>query len=97
MGGHRASPQLEGCVLLSFRKCGQPAGVRRQRNRAALRQVGRLQMPSAEGQIVPVDELEQLRDGVGLVARIQQRIGERVGIPGVARSAKQTDQWVRLG
>ena len=63
----------------------QALRMRRRRDRAAVRQVGRLPVPAAERQVIAFDEIEQLRDGVRPVARVQQRIRERVGVRAIAR------------
>ena len=70
--------------------------MRCRRDGAALRKVGRLAVPAAERQIVPCDEIQQLRHGVRAVARVQQRIRERVCACAITCPAQQCDQRVVL-
>ena len=93
--GHRAAEQLHEGVLLDGGECGDPGGVRRLADRAAVRQIRRLALPAAEPQAGAADELEQLGHGVGTVARVAQRVGERVVVGEVARLAQQPAQRMR--
>ena len=96
VGRHRASPQLHRRVLLPLGQCGQPLRVRSRRDRAALRQVRRLPVPASKRQTVALDEVEQLRDGIRPVARVQQGIGQSIGASCIPRSAKRRHQRVGL-
>ena len=62
------------------------------RHDAAVRAVGRLPDPPAERQPSRCEEIEQLRDRIGAVLRVQQRIGERRLVPEVRRLAQQRCQ-----
>ena len=91
---HRAAEQLHEGVLLDGGKSGDPGGVRRLADRAAVREIRRLAPPAAEPQAGSVHELEQLGHGVGAVARVAQRVSERVVVGEVARLAQQPAQWM---
>ena len=70
--------------------------MRRRRDGAALRADTAPDCASGGTQIIAFDEVEQLRHRVRPVARVQQRIRERVGVRAIARSAQQCDQRVLL-
>jgi hypothetical protein len=74
-------------VLFALMKSGEPSRVRRLGDRAAVRQVRRLPVPTPERQAIAIDEVEQLRNGIRAIARIQQRIRQGVTVVCVSRTS----------
>ena len=95
MAHHVPAEEFDRGVLLLGRQFGQSGGVGRLRQRAALRQIGRLPHPAAKGQPTACDERKELRHGVGAILRVEQRIGQRVLALEIGRLAQQARQ--RMG
>ena len=67
----------------------QPGLVRRGRQRATPGQIRRLAHPAPERQAGAVEEVQQLRNRVGSVLRMEQRIGQPCPIREVGRVAQE--------
>ena len=66
-------------------KRGKASAMRRVLDRAALRKVGRLLVPAPKLEAATLEPIVNLRHGIGALLRVQQRVGERVGLREILR------------
>src|SRR5262245_50930437 len=94
---HRAAKELSSRVLLDRREASQVRRLWQMRHDAAVWTVGSLPDPATEPEAGVLDEVEQLRDRVRAVLRVQERIGERRFVLKVRRLTQQRLQRMTAG
>ena len=87
---HRPAEKLDGGVLQSGGQRGQARSVRAIGQNPTLGEVGSLLDPATEGHAAPIEPSIDLRNGVGAILWMQERVRHRFRPPEILRPVQQT-------